>query len=44
MELIVPVMFRIFAKIERAGGESPIRQNFQTSRVLLNPYCTSNIA
>lgn len=33
---IVQVMFENFAKILRAAGLSPIRQNFQISRVL---YC-----
>ena len=42
--LLVRVMFANFAKIGRAAGASPIWQNFQTSRVLLIPNCTSNIA
>ncbi len=36
-------MFGNFAKIGQASGVSPIWQNFQTSRVLLIPNCTSNI-
>ena len=44
LELIVRVMFGNFTKIVRAAGASPIWQNFQTSRVLVIPNCTNNIA
>ncbi len=40
----VRVMFAKFAKIGRAARANPVWQNLQTSRVLLIPNCTSNIA